>query len=320
MSQSRFFYRFVLLSGFAGWVCCACTPVGSRETIPNERSPLSGSLEPKLPKESDLSQDKMASSSQSLDIAETQATATGVLSRSVAYREGINLASSAYSLSQSAVSPDDWSLIASRWQRASDQLKTVSVEDDHYETAQQKVIEYARNADHAIAQLQALQRSVQTPPSARRSIASVQTNVRPSTAANSIAASATTSSGSTAKVVQVPVIRRLNGTPVIRVTFNGERSYDMILDTGASRTLITRQMANELGVVAIEKMVAATASENKVTFDIGQLSSISIEEITLRDARVSIGDAIAIGLLGNDFLYGYDMTIRTNTVELAAAE
>ena len=94
----------------------------------------------------------------------------------------------------------------------------------------------------------------------------------------------------------------------------------MILDTGASRTLITRQMADELGVVVTEKMVAATASENEVTFDIGQVRSMSIKDITLRDARVSIGDAVSIGLLGNDFLHGYDVTIRADVVELTAAE
>lgn len=309
MGQSRFCYRFALLSGFAGLVCCACTAIDSSTNSSATRSnkdiaPLSGSLEPEL----------LAAPSQAPNIAEAQAVTAGVPSQLAAYQAGINLASSAYSLSQSAVSPDDWSLIASRWQRASDQLKTVSVEDEHYETAQRKVIEYARNADYAIAQLQSLQRSAQTPPSTRRSLASVQTNVRPSPAISSSSAS------KPSKVVQVPVIRRLNGTPVVRVTFNGERSYDMILDTGASRTLITRQMANELGVVVTEKMVAATASENEVTFDIGPLSSISIEEITLRDARVSIGDAIAIGLLGNDFLHGYDVTIRTNTVELMAAQ
>ena len=120
--------------------------------------------------------------------------------------------------------------------------------------------------------------------------------------------------------MRVPIVRRLNGTPVVQVKFNGERSYEMILDTGASRTLITRQMADELGIVATEKMVAATASENQVAFDIGQMRSMSIEEITLRDARVSIGNAVTIGLLGNDFLHGYDVTIRADAVELSAAE
>ncbi len=328
MGQSQFFYRFIVLPGLSGLVCCACTTAASKETNLNreELTPLRESLDPEFSagfsKGSKLSRDNAASSSQTPTTAQNQqAPPISASSASADYREGINLASSAYSLSQSAVSPDDWSLIASRWQRASEQLKKVSVGDERYEMAQQKATEYARNADHATAQLRALQRSVNTPPSARRSAVPIQTIVKPANGtANETANETARDSSGASKKVRVPVIRRLNGTPVIQVKFNGERSYEMILDTGASRTLITRQMADELGIVATEKMVAATASENEVTFDIGQMRSMSIKEITLRDARVSIGDAVTIGLLGNDFLYGYDVTIRADVVELAAAE
>ena len=323
MGQSQFFHRFILLTGLSGLACCACTTAAINETSLNADSrnvdsrdltPLSKSLAPEFSKGSEFSRNKAASSSEAPTTAQNQqAASVGVSTPSANYREGVNLASSAYSLSQSAVSPDDWSLIASRWQRASEQLKKVSVEDEHYETAQQKAAEYARNADHATVQLQALQRSVNPPPSARRLVAPIQTMVKP-------ASETARNGGGTSEKAQVPVIRRLNGTPVVQVTFNSERSYEMILDTGASRTLITRQMADELGIVATEKMVAATASENQVTFDIGQMRSISIEEITLRDARVSIGDAVTIGLLGNDFLHGYDVTIRADVVELVAAD
>lgn len=316
MGQSQFFYRFILLTGLSGLVCCACTTAAVKETdLTGDLAPLSESLDPEFSKGSEFSRDKAASSSEAPATAQSQQAATvGISTASANYREGINLASSAYSLSQSAVSPDDWGLIASRWQRASEQLKKVSVEDERYKTAQQKATEYARNADHATAQLQALQRAVNTPPpSTRRPVAPIQIAVKP---ANETARN----SSDTSQKVQVPVIRRLNGTPVVQVKFNSERSYEMILDTGASRTLITRQMADELGVVATEKMVAATASESQVTFDIGQMRSISIEEITLRDARVSIGDAVTIGLLGNDFLHGYDVTIRADVVELVAAD
>ena len=177
MGQSQFFYRFIVLPGLSGLVCCACTTAASKENLSRERlTPLHESLDPKF--SSELSRDNPASSSQTPTTAQNQQALPISVSSAADYREGINLASSAYSLSQSAVSPDDWSLIASRWQRASEQLKKVSVGDERYETAQQKATEYARNADHAVAQLQALQRSVSAPPSARRSAAPVQTIVK----------------------------------------------------------------------------------------------------------------------------------------------
>ena len=112
----------------------------------------------------------------------------------------------------------------------------------------------------------------------------------------------------------------MHGTPVVRVMFNGVQSYEMILDTGASRTLITRAMADRLNIVSTGRMTAATASANDVTFDLGQMRSMSLGTVTLSDAQVSIGESIDIGLLGNDFLKGYDVTIRKSTVELVAAK
>jgi predicted aspartyl protease len=310
MGQSQPFYRFILLPGFVGLACYACTPAPqalSKETNLNQNGrALSEPVEPTLAK------DKVVKTESPLIDAGTDTDAAYGLSLS-AYREGINLASSAYSLSQSAVSPDDWSLIASRWQQASAQLKQVDAQDKNYATAQQKIVEYARNASHATTQLEALQQPIRAPtlPSNRPLNQPVVL-----TTANLPAQPAVNDSDGSGKM-QVPVVRRLHGTPVVQVLFNGDRSYEMILDTGASRTLITRQMADELGIVATERMVAATASENEVTFDLGQVRSMSVGEVTLQNARVTIGDSINIGLLGNDFLQGYDITIREETVELA---
>jgi hypothetical protein len=315
MGQSRFFRRFILLPSFVGLACYNCVPVQDTETSSNGNlESLSGALD------SDLARDDIKKS-QSLPVVEAPSTEPSLLSSSTAYRDGINLASSAYSLSQSAVSSDDWSLIASRWQQAVEQLKQVNAKDQNYAIAQQKVVEYGRNANHATAQLKALQQSIATPVPPRTPAAPIIATLPVEPAINR---------SNDSPRIRIPVVRRLHGTPVVKVLFNGERSYEMILDTGASRTLITRQMADELGVVATERMVAATASENEVAFDLGQMRSMSIGagttgagaigEITLQNARVSIGDSIDIGLLGNDFLQGYDVTIRADTVELAAAE
>lgn len=225
----------------------------------------------------------------------------------LAYAQGINLASSAYLLSQSAISADDWGLVASRWQQAADQLKQVTAADAQHAAAQQKIAEYARNGQYATDQIAALNQSgsAQIP---------VAQPIQMTAAAN-------VSAETSPRRVSMPIVRRLHGTPIVQVTFNGAKSYEMILDTGASRTLITRQMADELGVVTTDRIVAATASEAEVVFEIGQVRSISTGEIALQNVRVSIGDSVDIGLLGNDFLHGYDIAIRSseNVVELTAA-
>ncbi|MEL6603755.1 MAG: retropepsin-like aspartic protease [Cyanobacteria bacterium J06614_10] len=257
-----------------------------------------------------------------LAAAETDQAATSA----AAYREGINLASSAYVLSQSAFSPDDWGLIASRWQRAADALEKVSKEDKNYGVAQQKMGEYTRHAEAARAQATAMQTPVSVPTPASRQPSSNPLELSPSPHQQSYQPPDQPPSESPAQPlvhrgVRVPIVRRLQGTPVVRVTFNGVKTYDMILDTGASRTLITRRMADELGVVTTERMIAATASQAEVSFDVGQVGSIAVGEVTLTNARVSIGEAVEVGLLGNDFLRGYDVIIRARegVVELIDA-
>ncbi|MEL6471792.1 MAG: retropepsin-like aspartic protease [Cyanobacteria bacterium J06623_4] len=228
-----------------------------------------------------------------------------------AYREGINLASSAYVLSQSAFSPDDWGLIASRWQRAAEALAKVSKKDKNYGVAQQKMGEYSRHAEAARTQAASMQAPVSVPEPAGRQPSSNSLELAPAPHQQSHQLPSQSPSQPIAhRGVRVPIVRRLQGTPVVRVTFNGVKTYDMILDTGASRTLITREMADELGVVTTERMIAATASQAEVSFDVGQVESIAMGEVTLMNARVSIGEAVEVGLLGNDFLRGYDVIIR----------
>ncbi len=301
MGQSQSAYRFILLPSFVGLVCCSCAST------------------PKIIRMAEESADhpvrQLPIASTAIAVPAPTLVATPALA---AYSEGINLASSAYRLSQTAISPDDWTLIASRWQQAAERLIQVSVDDENYDVAQQKIAEYTRNAAQANAVVENLQASVYVPlaPLPPGAIAAVKPTIAAAT--NSV----TNSASASAQRVRVPIVRRLYGTPVVRVTFNGVKTYEMILDTGASRTLITRQMAAELGVVATESMIAATASESAATFELGQMRSIALGEITLADTRVSIGDSVSIGLLGNDFLSGYDVTIRDreNTVELVAAD
>lgn len=296
MGWSTTSYRFILLPTLAGLVCYACTRSPKSQTADNKSSGQSAIVEP------------VANSSQ---IAAEPAPSPNAAD-SALYQESINLASSAYQLSQSAISPDDWSLVASRWERAISHLEQISPSSQHHSIAQAKTEEYARNAEHAAAQVQELKafaKVAAVPTTPQRAVKSPIRLLQPTASTSSEVAIAR-------KVV--PIVRRLHGTPVVRVTFNNAKTYDMILDTGASRTLITRAMANDLQVVSTERMIASTASEAEVVFELGQVESMSMGGITLSNVRVSIGDSIDVGLLGNDFLNGYDITIksRESIVEL----
>ena len=115
--------------------------------------------------------------------------------------------------------------------------------------------------------------------------------------------------------VQVPIRRRLGRTPVIQVTFNGNRSYDMILDTGASGTLITSAMAKELGVKPNGVFQAQIADGSSVQFVMGRLKSISVKNAKVQNVDVAIAPDMEIGLLGHDFFGDFDISIKESAVE-----
>ena len=214
-----------------------------------------------------------------------------------AYQDAINLASSAFTLGQRATSPDDWDLIVSRWEQAIQRLKEVPTSDQNYGTAQTKIKDYGRNLAQAKQRLVTLQQ----PPAEI---------VRPTSKP------ALTPQGPVAVTVsnRVPIIERRGGTPVIEVMVNG-RPYPMILDTGASHTHITRAMANELGVEVIGQASVATASSSRAVVDVAYVNSIQVGNITRSNLPVSIGDAVPIGLLGNDVYKNFDVTLQANSIE-----
>lgn len=216
---------------------------------------------------------------------------------SLAYQDAINLASSAFTLGQQATSSDDWDLIVSRWEQAIQKLGAVPIDDQNYETAQAKIQDYKRSLAQAQQRLTALKQ----PP------AEISINRSAPIASDTTAAAAVSSN-------RVPIVERRGGTPVIEVTFNGRR-YPMVLDTGASHTHITRAMANELGVQVVGQASVATASASRAIVDVGYVDSIQVANITRGNLPVSIGDAVPIGLLGNDVYKNFDVILQANTVE-----
>jgi predicted aspartyl protease len=113
-------------------------------------------------------------------------------------------------------------------------------------------------------------------------------------------------------VFQVPIKRRQGGTPVIDVTFNGRRTFEMLVDTGASFTKITPQMATAIGFVATGSQQFQIANGEFIQSPVGRVASISVGGAVVSNATVSVG---AVPLLGQNFFNNYDVTIRRNVIE-----
>ncbi|MCM1982636.1 retropepsin-like aspartic protease family protein [Lyngbya confervoides] len=117
---------------------------------------------------------------------------------------------------------------------------------------------------------------------------------------------------------QVPIKRRENGVIVIDATFNGRQSYDMLLDSGASVTVITQDMARDLGIRAENVVQTATFStaNGYTRLPIVYLQSVDVGGLVLRQVPVAIaGQELRMGLLGQDFLQQYDVILKRDRVE-----
>lgn len=127
---------------------------------------------------------------------------------------------------------------------------------------------------------------------------------------------AATPKPTTPQFITIPIKNRQGNTPVIEVTFNGNQTFDMILDTGATSTVITQQMASSLKVKPFTSIKAQVADGSFVLFPIGFVESIGVNGAVVNRVPVAIAPQIQLGLLGNDFLNSYDVKIKRDTIEL----
>lgn len=256
------------------------------------------------------------------------------LSAKEAYEQALDAALSAESIGQSAQSPDDWRLVISRLQEAINLLKQIPSSSSYHAPAQSKLAQYQKNLH--LAQQRSTRpgsstasktvialtpgtvfqpvgpSSTQTPgassPSAKSAPKTDSTDESTDTESTTNTASP--------QVFRSPIKRRMRQTPVVDVTFNGRQTFEMVLDTGASGTVITQVMAQRLGVAPSGEITANTASAKGVKLRTGQVQSIAVGGAVVKDVQVAIGSPdLEIGLLGQDFYSKYDVLIRQNVVE-----
>lgn len=119
-----------------------------------------------------------------------------------------------------------------------------------------------------------------------------------------------------------PIKRRSAGSPVIEVTL-GENNVkaDMVLDTGASNSVITAPVAASLNRPIDNFKPVALADNSMTLVPIMPLSSIELDGRLVRNLPVGIMKTDSSsknptpGLLGQDFYEGYDVTINAHVVE-----
>jgi predicted aspartyl protease len=205
------------------------------------------------------------------------------------FREGVNRASSAVAIGQSAQSKDDWNLAVNRWQQAVALLEQVPADSDNYRQAQTKIREYRTHL--ASAQ----QRAEGQPPAVSQAAPELPHGL----------------------VAQIPIAERRGGTPVVAVTMKGQKgtsTFPMLFDTGATGTLITQEMADALGVVVVDQTQARIADGSVVTLPIGYMTSIEVGGLRKEGILVAIGGSV--GLLGQDFYGEYGIAVGSQVINL----
>ncbi len=127
-------------------------------------------------------------------------------------------------------------------------------------------------------------------------------------------------STTTAGLYEIPIVKRTDGAegiPIVEVIFNGDQKYEMLLDTGASKTIITQEMADSLKVVPYGRGTVKVADGREVEVQAGIVGSISAGGLEFKQFTVVIAPPEAeIPLLGQDFFGSYDMTVKEKLVEL----
>jgi clan AA aspartic protease (TIGR02281 family) len=252
----------------------------------------------------------------------------------------LDKASGALTIGQSAQSAEDWRLITMQWNEAIALMQSVPVHSPHKAIAQKKIIQYRHNLKYAQQQVIRLLQPRPTPvatvpippfpivrepryplrtpfPITREPRFPIQAPLpiirKPRYPQQAPPLLAIPTSG----VFQAAIKNRHGGTPVIDVIFNGGEQFEMIVDTGASGTVITQEMASALGVVPIGKARANTASDRDVEFAVGKVRSIEVGGAVINNVPVAIAPAanLDMGLLGQDFFSNYDVTIKRDVVE-----
>ena len=209
------------------------------------------------------------------------------------YQSALTKADAAKAIGQSAASKDDWFLVANNLQDSVEILKSIDPTSPEHNLAIKVLPEYEQQLA-----------------SARQKAA----NFISKPAQNPVSTNQISSSSSL-DTFTIPIQRKLGGVPLIEVTFNDNHQVPMLLDTGASHTLLTAAIATQLQLKSNGTAQAKTAN-GTANFQVANIDKIRFGTGEIKNVQVAIGqNDLPYGLLGHDVYDGYDITIKESSIE-----
>ena len=116
--------------------------------------------------------------------------------------------------------------------------------------------------------------------------------------------------------ITIPVT--INGprvvVPVTLTSGNSSSTGNLLVDTGASQTMISKRLAREIRLLAVDSQTRIGIG-GSIVVDVGQADSVKVGDAEVKNMRVSIHDRGydfgSEGLLGFDFLGRFQMSVDT---------
>lgn len=227
---------------------------------------------------------------------------TGIVT-SPLYQTAIATAQSATQLSQQAKSVEDWQAVVIQWQTAVNLMQKIPENDVNRTAALKNLV----LLEEGVARSKAKLKEFQAQSSQQERLPLTQTSISAKPSSNPIV--------TIGSKYQAIIKSYRNNIPIIDVMFNGSVSFEMMVDTGASNTMITESMSKILQVKAVRSVPAKTPS-GEVEFQVGYVSSITVGDNSVEGLPVAIGTE---ALLGHDFFGDCNINIKRdqNVVEFS---
>ncbi len=220
------------------------------------------------------------------------------------YQEAVIKAEAAKVISDSAVSSEDWLLVANQLEDSVKLLKSVPKSHPKHGLANKILPQYQESLRVAKNKANKFQGKQKPTP-----LSTTPLTIAPETIA---VKSGTHNSNDH---FTIPIKNKLGGIPVIEVIFNDSFKVLMLLDTGASRSLINQEMAKKMNLPITGSAVARTAN-GMGNFEISVINNIKFGNGMVKNLEIAIGqNDLPYGLLGHDVYDGYDITLREKTIE-----
>lgn len=140
-----------------------------------------------------------------------------------------------------------------------------------------------------------------------RSLRNEETVIGPGSAPASTTSSKTSAGGA----IMIPV-KILAGHAIVPVTFNNSITANLMVDTGASRTMVSKRVARDLRLYSMGSGTGYGVG-GRITVGIARVESVKVGEVEIQNMPVSIHDFSPDpsyeGLLGVDFLGRFHMSL-----------